>query len=428
MVFFRDRPLSRALTRFFGATQTVPSRQIKTPFQLQEYLDEQSEEGPISEDCAMRVAAVFACIRILSNSQAMLPLNLMKWKGDNASIDESHAVQRILQRPNRWQTAFEFESMMTAHRLLRGDAFAYKSILGGEIKELIPLNVTRMEVEQRSDLSIVYRYRTQAGTVRTFSQDQIHHRRGLTTDGIRGLSPLSAARSAIRLALQMEKHGAKLFSNAAKPSGALKTDKPLSAEAHKRLKESFEEQYAGTENAHKTLILEDGLSWEAIGMTAEDAQFIDSRKFSRNEIAMFYGVPPHMIGDIDRGTSWGSGIEQQSLGFLVHTLNPHLVNDTQALARDLLGEKERGKYFIAHDTGILTRAEFLTRQQGLEIQFKNGVINADEWRRIEGLNPRADGKGQEYISTPGADAQSTTPPGKGYGQQPQQDPGQQQAA
>jgi len=415
MARFFDVKLSGALSRFFGATNT--QRMAVNADQLDEML---RADVDVSGDAALRVAAVYACVSLLSRSQAMLPLMLYKIKGNSQTLALDHAVSRvIMRRPNRWQTQYDFESMMTAHKLIRGNAFALKSTLGGELKELIPLNPARMRVEQRDDLSIDYVYRRKDGSETTFSQDKIHHRRAsLSTDGVTGLSPISVARHAIGLALKMEAHGSKTFDNAAKPSGALKSPKPLTSEAAARLKSSFEAVHSGVENAGKVMVLEDGLDWVQIGMSAEDLQFIDGRKLQRNEIAMFFGVPPHMIGDIDRGTSWGSGIEQQSLGFLVHTLNPHLVSDRQALARDVLSEKDQEKYIIQHDTSILTRAEFATRQQGLEIQYRNGVINANEWRKIEGYNPREDGEGESYAKAGGNGGGAQPSPQRPQGPQP----------
>lgn len=403
---FFDGKLSGALTRFFGST--VSERSASNPRELEEML--RHTDGGVTEHSAMRVASVFACVSLLSRSQGMLPLRLHKMAGESETKAVEHPVYRILAvRPNRWQTPYDFEAMMTAHKHIRGNAYAFVSRLGGAVKELIPLNPARMRVEQDGDLSLKYVYRLPGGKEKVYAQADIHHRRGLSTDGITGMSPIAAARRAISLAMKMESHSDRTFDNAAKPSGALKSPKPLTTETAQRLKSSFDSVYAGGDNAGKTIVLEDGLDWVQIGMSAEDLQFIDGRKLQRSEIAMFFGVPPHMIGDVERGTSWGSGIEQQSLGFLVHTLNPHLVNDQQALARDLLSPDEALTHVVRHDTAVLTRAEFYTRQQGLAIQHQNGVINADEWRKIEGLNPRSDGKGQEYRSAGSAPAAPVVP-------------------
>lgn len=400
-----DFGLSRLLTRLQvrNAVQSDgPGKLIRTPQELQDYLLHGSDgdiDRQVAPGAAMRVAAVFACVRLLSNSQAMLDKWLYRRDGGGWIVAEDHPVNVLLAaRPNRWQTPFEFEAMLTAHRLLSGNAYAYVARLGKEITDIVPLNPQRMTVEQTDALELVYKYRLDNGRERTFKQSEIHHRRGLSVDGLIGLSPIAAARRAINLALRTEEHGARVFTNAARPAGVLQTDKELSAEAQERLRESFENTYAGVQNAHKTMVLEEGLKWAQISLNNDDAQFIESRKFQRSEIAMFYGVPPHMIGDVERGTSWGSGIEQQGIGFLVHTLMPYLRNDQQALRRDLLSPAEQGKFVVRHDTDLLTQGEFYTRQQGLEIQKRNGVINADEWREREGYNPIQDGSGQAYSS------------------------------
>lgn len=400
---FRDNALSRGLTRIFGATTPATTRTARTPQEIEEFFRSGSDDA-VTTESALRVASVYACVRLLSASQAMLPLQLFARDGARRTLAEDHPVSRVLAAPNRWQTPFDFEVMMSAHKHLRGNAFAYVSRIGNRVVELLPLNPEYVTVEQTSELDVIYRYRKPGRSEIVYSQAEIHHRRGLTTDGLLGLSPISAARKAIRLAMQTEKHGSALFKNSARPSGVLKSPNTLTPDAAARLKESFASAYEGEDNAHKTLVLEEGLEWQQISMSAEDSQFIESRKFQRNEIAMFYGVPPHMIGDVERGTSWGSGIEQQSLGFLVHTLNPHLVTDQQSLARDLLSPDDRRRHVIAHDTSILTRAEFATRQNGLEIQLRNGVINPNEWRQIEGLNPRADPQGDDYARPGGAAA------------------------
>ena len=419
VAMFRDSRLSRAMSRIFGATQAAgPTRSATSPHDIELML--RGDGGiHVTADTAMRVAAVYACVRLLSTSQAMLPLQLMRKDGDTHTVATDHPAADVLRRPNRWQTAFEFEAMLSAHKHLKGNAYALISRSGRDVREIIPLHPDYMTIEQSpASLDITYVYKVPGKAERRFAQREIHHRRGLTTDGLHGMSPMSAARKAIGLALQTENHGSRLFSNAAKPAGVLKSPKPLSNEAAARLRESFDNVYAGEENSHRTMVLEDGLEWSQVSMTAEDSQFIESRKFQRNEIAMFYGVPPHMIGDIDRGTSWGSGIEQQSLGFLVHTLYPHLVNDEQALARDLLEPKDQSLYCVTHDTSILTRAQFQTRQQGLEIQLRNGVISPNEWRKIEGLNPRTDGEGDDYV-TPGVGTSGGSASG---GADPSEDP------
>lgn len=375
-----------------------------TPDQISEMLGGMfrttASGATVNSATAMQVGAVYACVRVLSDSVAMLPLVLQQTDtSGRTSHAREHPVDRVLRvRPNSWQTPLEFKRMMMGHLALRGNAYAHVVRLGGKVQALIPLHPDQMRVEVETSGALVYRYRAGSDRETIYKQSEIMHLRNLSVDGVRGLSPIDAAREAIGLALQTERHGAKLFSNAATPAGVLKHPAKLSDEAADRLKASFDSRHAGVDNAHKTMLLEEGLTWEKLGLTAEESQFLESRKFQRNEVAMFFGVPPHMIGDIDRGTSWGSGIEQQGLGFVTYTLLPHLTNFAQAVARDLLTEAEQAQYSATFEVEALTRADFLTRQQGLQIMRRSGVINANEWRQREGLNPRADSAGDDYIN------------------------------
>lgn len=415
------------LTGFRNAVQSDGPGQIaRTPHQLSQMLSEPTDGlgAGVNAVSALAVAAVYACVRLLSNSQAMLPQRLYEITGDEHKLAAGHDVDRLIfSRPNRWQTPFEFEAMLCAHRLQYGNAYAYVSRLGKKVTELVPLNPAHMRVEQNDALGLVYKYKHGTSKAKTFTQAEIHHRRGLCTDGITGLSPIGAARRAIGLALETEKHGGQTFKNSARPAGVITHPTVLTPAAAQRIEESFNDNYAGTENTGKTLVLEEGMAWSQITMSNEDSQFIESRKFQRSEIAMFYGVPPHMIGDIERGTSWGSGLEQQNLGYLIYTLMPYLAADEQALARDLLTEEERARFIVKHDTALLTRADFLPRQNGLKIQLDSGVINADEWRKIEGLNPLPGNQGKEYKRA-SAPAQA---PGR-EGQKPGEEPEARQAA
>jgi HK97 family phage portal protein len=265
-----------------------------------------------------------------------------------------------------------------------------------------------MVVKKLETGALSYEFSEQNKPVRTFKPDRIFHLRGLTTDGIIGLSVLGAAKRAIEGTIATENYGSTLFKQGIRPSGVLETDANLSPEAAKQLKESLEAAYSGVDNAHKTLVLEDGLKWKPVSLSAEDTQFIESRKFARSEIAMFFGVPPHLIGDIDRGTSWGSGIEQQNRGFLTYTLRPYLTSICQAFARDLLPIQERANYTFQFDTYDLERADFGPRQVGLEIQRRNKVISRNEWRKWEGLNPIDDPEADNASEAPTSGAGATS--------------------
>lgn len=392
---------SRSRTRRPRAETTGETRRATTPEQIAEIL----RRGPgtssgayVTPDTAMRVSAVYACVRVLADSVAMLPLRLYEDGGVTSRIAIGNPLDRITsKRPNFLQTPFEFKRFLVGTLALRGNAYVQKFAVGTRNQQLIPLHPDRVTPRfDETTMRVVYEYRGKDGVSRTLSQSDVMHFRALSTDGFMGLSPIAAAAEAIGLAIQTEKHGAKLFSNAASPSGVLKHPQLLSGEAAKRLKETFDSAYSGSENSGKTMLLEEGMTWEKVGMTSEEAQFLETRKLQRNEIAMFFGVPPHMIGDIDRGTSWGSGIEQQGIGFVTYTLLPWLTNISQACDRDLLDDRQQDQFSYKFETDELTRADFLTRQQGRAIQAQNGVISPNEWRRMERMNPREDGEGDTF--------------------------------
>jgi HK97 family phage portal protein len=379
-----------------ASTQTNDPRTITSSKELADALAR--EEGVVNADTAMRVGAVYACVRIIAESIAMLPMKLHRTVGEDAVHAINHAVDfRLRKRPNRWQSPFEFKRMLFGHALLRGNAYAFVNRGRAGVDELVPLSPDNMRVMQNADLSLTYEYTRRGGKRETFEQGDILHLRALSTDGVLGMSPITAAARAVGLALDTETHGARVFKNAARPSGALKHPQELSPEAAKRLREQFDDQFAGAENAGRTLVLEDGLEWTAIGLSNEDTQYIDSRKFQRSEIAMFFGVPPHMLGDVDKSTSWGSGIEQQQMGFLTHTLRPWIVSVSEAIERDLLLEAEQRDHEVFVDTRQFAQADFAARQNGYQVMRRNGVLSADEWRRLEGMNARPDAGGKQYI-------------------------------
>lgn len=353
----------------------------------------------VSQTTALTLSAVYACMRLLADSVAMCPAVL------NEEIEEDwqvkarkHPLWRVLRvRPNAWQTPFDFQRMLMLHLLMHGNAFAYISRSGGRVLELIPLDPARMDVRVIDELTWEYWYTPLNGAQTRYAWSEIMHIRGLSWKNALGIAPtLEAGREAIGLGLQQRAFAGKLFANGAQFSGFLRTDGRLSDEAIQRLIKTFADKYAGVDNAWKTPVLEEGLDFVKLTMTGEESQLLESRRFEIAEVARIFGVPPHMIGDVDKATSWGSGIEQQSIGFLVYTLMPHLTNIGQRMEASLLAEAERDRLSITHDTEPLTRGDYKSLQEALAIQRQNGVINANEWRRRVKLNPRQDDAGEDY--------------------------------
>lgn len=379
--------------RYVFASQTTRERQINGPVELERAIRESNRAAGsiVTPDSAMSIAAFYAGVGLLSESIGQLPMRLYEDKGESDELATTHPLFDLLAyEPNRLQSPFEFQRLIMDHLLKRGNFYALK---GGttRLSELIPLPPDQMEPELDDRLLISYVRSMPDGRKKRYSASEILHIRALNSDGLKGLSVIQAAAKALGLALSGETHGAKQLENGVRADIALKHPKTLSDAAARRLRDSVAEQYTGAENWFKPLLLEDGLDVANLSMSNQDAQFIESRKFQRSEIAMFLRVPPHMIGDIERGTSWGSGLEQQNIGFLTYTLMPYLTNIAQAITRDCLKPEERRKFKVKFDTSMFTRADFGARQAGLQTQLANGVINANEWRRIEGMNPRKGG-------------------------------------
>lgn len=348
----------------------------------------------VNPDTAMRVAAVYACVRVLADSIAMLPLRLYRENGDLSEIAKGEYLDRLVsKRPNPLHTPFDFKRFMVACLALRGNAYARKFAIGTPAQALVALHPTRVRVAIDDAGNLRYFYATKPGIEAEIPAREMVHLRALSTDGLMGMSVIQAAAEAIGISLRTEEHGARLFSNGAQTGHVLTHPGRLGKEAQERMAAQLAERHSGAENAHKTLLLEEGMSIEKIGMTSEESQFLESRKFQRSEIAMFFGIPPHMIGDVERGTSWGSGIEQQSLGFVTYTLLPWLTNIAQGLERDLIPLAKQDGYSFRFLVDDLIKADFFTRQQGRKIQYEAGIISQDEWRKSEGMNPRANGGG-----------------------------------
>lgn len=376
---------------------------INTSQQLEEALNggSMSNSGvPVTPDTAMRVATVYACVRIISGAVATLPLHIKRRVDDRTREDASgHAVWNLLRRrPNRWQTPSQFRRMMQAHVLLRGNGYGMKVVSRGEVKEIIPLHPDRVSVKQLDDLSLVYTYTRKDGRQVTLGQNEVFHLVGLSLDGVTGVSPIAYARETIGLSLSMENHGATLFRNGARFSMVLKHPNKLGKEGLEFLQASLDAYRAGGDKEGKALILEEAMEASNLSMTSEDAQWIESRKLSRSDIAMFFGVPPHMIGDTEKSTSWGSGIEQQSIGFVAYTLEDHLTMWEETIGRDLLVTLPDRDLYARFNRAALVRGDLKTRMTAYVQGLQWRIWNPNEVRALEDMNPYEGG--DEFLPTP----------------------------
>jgi HK97 family phage portal protein len=354
----------------------------------------------VTPDTAMRATAVFACVQYLARSIAAMPLILYRRLPDSGKArDYEHPLARVLHdQPNSWQTAYEFRAMLQAHLSLRGNAYArIVAANGNPVAALLPLHPDRVRpLPERVSGRLAYEYFPRRGAREVLLQEEVLHLRGLSLaeDGVIGLSPLDCMREAVGLTLAAEAYGARFYRNNARPGIVLKHPGRLSPDAGKRLKESWNSQYAGPENAHKTAVLEEGMDLISVGMTAEEAQFLETRKFQRNEIAAIFGVPPHKIGDLERATF--SNIEHQAIEVVTDTIRPWAVAWEQAMTRDLFTEELRRTHMLAFNLDGLLRGDIESRYRAYATGRQWGWLSANDVREREDMN-RIDG-GDLYLA------------------------------
>ena len=345
----------------------------------------------VNVDSAMRVAAVYACVRVISETIGSLPLHVYQRRNTGGkTIYREHPLYKLLHsQPNSWQTSFEFREMMQAHFELRGNAYAYKSMdQRGNVLELLPLHPDRVEVKQLRDMSLEYHVQLGEGAERVvLRQDQVLHLRGLSSNGYTGRSTLSDAREIIGVAIATQEFAGRFYKNDATPSVVLQHPGKLSKEVADRIRDSWNTAFAGSGNARKTAVLEEGMQIERLTLSAEDAQFLETRKFQRSEIAGLFRVPAHLIGDLERATF--SNIEAQQIDFVMHCIRPRLVRWEQALMRDLFQKPEL--YFPEHNVEGLLRGDAKSRFDAYAIGRNWGWLSVNEIRERENLNPIPEG-------------------------------------
>ena len=366
---------------------------ITNPSQLEAAIRGAMGGYTMTPDSAMRQSAVYASVRIISGAVATLPLALKRRVDERTRVDASDSpLWMVLRRkPNRWQTPSQFRRMMQAHLLLRGNAYAMKVMSRGQVIELVPLNPDQVKCTQLDDLSLIYDFTRANGRTIRLTQADVFHLVGLTFDGVHGVSPITYARESIVASLSMESHGNNVFKNGARVSTVLSHPGKLGKEGVEFLRASLDEYRAGGESEGKALILEEGMSASPLAMTAEDAQWIEARQFSRIDIAMFMGVPPSMLGDNSGSDSnWGTGLEQKSRGFVAYTLEDHLTCWEETIGRDLIPENEPDLYARFNRAGLV-KGDLAARWAAYTQGLMWGIYSPNEVRTMEDENPREGG-------------------------------------
>lgn len=352
----------------------------------------------VDELRAMQTSAVYACVRVISETIASLPCGLFREVGKAQEPAKEHPLYEVLHNMvNPEMTSFTFREVMMTSLLLYGNAYArIVKDEAGHVKELWYMKPTNVSVEKdmRTRKLRYYFYDEMLDKTFIYKSEQIFHIVGLSYDGIIGLSPIDQAREAVGLALATEEYGARFFGNGARPGGVL--EHPGIVKDPEKLRESWNQVYQGARNSHKVAVLEEGMHYHEIGLSPEASQFLETRKYQLNEICRIFRVPPHMVGDLDRSTF--SNIEHQSIDFVVHTIRPWLKRWEQAIYKCLLNEQERTIYYAHFNVDGLLRGDFSTRMQGYATARQNGWMSINEIRKLENMNPiPADKGGDDYL-------------------------------
>ncbi|MEQ2027918.1 phage portal protein [Xenorhabdus szentirmaii] len=344
----------------------------------------------VSPQLAMQLTAVFSCVRVLAESVGMLPCSLYEQleRGNKRAVKERlHKLLSV--KPNHYMTPQEFWELLVASLCLRGNFYAYKVKALGEVVELLPLDPGSVSPKLNSDWQPEYQVTFPNGESQTLTQDDLWHVRIFTLDGLTGLSPIAYARQAIGLGLATEEHGSRLFGNGAVTSGVLQTDQSLTDDAFDRLKADFEARHQGLVNAHKPMILEMGLQWKQISLSAEDAQFLETRKFQLEEICRIYRVPLHMVQNTDHATF--NNIENLGIGFINYSLVPYLTRIEQRINAGLVKNSKQGQLYAKFNVGALLRGDMKSRLEAYAKGINWGIYSPNECRELEELNPREGG-------------------------------------
>ncbi len=346
---------------------------------------------PIGPEAAKKISAVWACTRLLAETMASLPaIMYQRLANDGRQRATNHPLYDVLHdQPNNSQTAFEFVEMLTGHALLRGNGYA-RIIPGqrGPVDQLIPIHPDRVQVERIPNGKLRYRITQPSGSPEVVNDEDMFHLRGPSDDGISGQSVITYARESLGLTLAAERFGARFFGNNARPGGILTKEGKLSKEAGERLKSEMEWLHGGANN-HRIGIFEEGLKWQEVGVNQKDSQFLETREFQAEDVCRWFRIPPHMIGLTSKATSWGSGIEQMSMGFVIYTLMPWLIRWQQAISRDLILAPKI--YFVEFLVDALLRGDLKSRYEAYQMGSTGGWLNANEIRQRENMNPRDGG-------------------------------------
>lgn len=363
------------------------------------YVGRTTSGNSVTQRSSMQLTAVYACVRVLSEGVASLPLVTYKEKKDGTKVRAvDHPLYYLLHdEPNPEMTSFSFRETLMMHLLLYGNAFAQIIRNGkGDVVALYPLMPDRMKVDRDEHGHIYYEYMKQqdeAATMKTgtviLKPEDVLHIPGLGFDGLVGYSPIAMAKNAIGMASACEEYGASFFANGASPGAVL--EHPGVLKDPEKVRTAWQEAYGGPHKANRVAVLEEGMKFTPISINPQDAQFLETRKFQIEEIARIFRVPLHLIGDLDHATF--SNIEEQSLEYVQYTLQPWLIRWEQAIQRSLFTPEEKKTMFCRFNVDGLLRGNYQSRMQGYSIGIANGFMSVNDVRALEQMDLIPDEEG-----------------------------------
>lgn len=351
----------------------------------------------VTAESAFRMVAVYRSISLLAGLIGAMPWHAYRRRG---AAREAVDVD-VVDNPHPDKTPFEVKEFIGLSLLAHGNAYSLKNRDGlGRVAELEPLhpaNMVRVERKKdwRSDTNPSgKRFTYRDGTVeRTYTAWEVLHIPALSYDGLVGMSPIAMARQAIGTGLAAESFGARLFARGALIQGVLTGDKPIDEAVAKRLKKQWRNRFTGEAGQWDIPVMGSGLTFQPVSLPPADAQFIETRKFSITEIARLFGLPPHLIGDVEKSSSWGTGIEQQNMQMLTYTADPWLVRIEERVTQEAILDSST---YVKFNRGALLRSDMATRFMAYQRAINNGWQNADEIRALEEQDPLPDGAGKTF--------------------------------
>lgn len=351
----------------------------------------------VTPETALRCPAVYASVGLLADTVATIPLDLFRITGpDSSERATDHPLHALMHdRPNDWQTSAELRQDLMTHLCTWGNGYGRIFRRGdGTVRAIEPLYPSRVQPFRRPAGGVAYRYLPESGPQQILMPDEVLHlkRRPFNYDSTRGRSPVELHSETIGLAMAASEYLSRFFGNSAVPKGAIEIPVALTDKSAELLRASWERRHQGLENAHRLAILDGGMKFHELGMSNEDGQVLEIYRHLVAEIAArVYGIPPHLIGETEKSTSWGTGIEQQSIGFVVYFIRPWLVAWEQALNATLLSSESRRTYKFEFNVDGLLRGDFKTRIEGLALMVQWGLATPNEARRLMNLAPLAGG-------------------------------------